>query len=100
MDLQAKTASDHASTPAIMTPAVVAATSSQYARRGGTLCESSITLTCPPVRNANAAARKIETAKQYAAYSQAKERLMLRTVRQKISARMSPAIPSTSTAAR
>ena len=54
MDLQAKAASDHASTPAIMTPAVVAATSSQYARRGGTLCESSITLTCPPVRNANA----------------------------------------------
>ena len=83
-----------------MVPATVAATSSQYAARGGTLCESSITLTYPPVRNANAAARKIATAKKYAAYSQAKERLTLSAVRQKISARMSPAIPSTSTAAR
>ena len=93
MDLQAKAASDHASTPAIMTPAVVAATSSQYARRGETLCESSITLTYPPVRNANAAARKIETAKQYAAYSQAKERLMLRTVRQKDLGENEPCYP-------
>ena len=98
-DCQANPASDHASHPAMTIPATVATKSSQWATRGDTLCESSITRTCPPVRSVNAAARKIETARKYALYSHAKERLTLRTVRQKISVRMRAAIPTTSTAA-
>ena len=98
-DFQANAVSDHASHPAMTTPPSVATKSSQWATRGGTFCDSSITRTCPPVRRVNAAARKIETARKYALYSHANERLMLRTVRQKTSVRMRAAIPTTSTAA-
>ena len=64
-DFAAKLVSDQVRKPATMVPATVAATVEPVRRpRAGTLCESSITLTYPPVRNANAAARKIATAKK------------------------------------